>query len=150
MKRPKFEPRRIRLVGQQQVETAIAAVRNAPVDASRPLEVVIQEETRKRGLDANGYYWLRMGEIAKSAWLEGRQYNADCWHEYAKRSIMPDVVTTKDGIECSKWLELPDGSLTVISTTQLEKSFFAKFTTMVEAFGANLGVEFSADPRQFK
>jgi len=148
--RQKFEPLRLELRGPDQVERAIAVLKNAPLDDLKPLECLIQEPSRKRGLDANGYYWLRLGEIAKAAWLDGRQYNSDCWHEYAKRNIMPDVVVTKDGEVRSKWVELPDGTLAVISTTELEKGFFAKYTTMCEAFGANLGVEYSADPRQQK
>ena len=148
MQRQKFEPRRILLRATKHIELAIAVLRHLPIDDLRPLEFLVQEQSRKRGLDANAYYWLRIGEIAKSAWLEGRQYNADCWHEYAKRNIMQDTVTTKDGAERSKWIELPDGTLTVISTTELEKKCFAAYTTMCEAFGASLGVEFSSDPRQ--
>lgn len=148
MNRQKFEPRRILLRGAEQVERAIAVLRNVPLDDLRPLEFLVQEPSRKRGLDANAYYWLRIGEIAKSAWLEGRQYNSDCWHEYFKRNIMPDTITAKDGTERSKWTELPDGSMTVISTTELEKACFATYTTMCEAFGASLGVEYSSDPRQ--
>lgn len=147
MTRQKFEPRRILLRGPEQVERAIAVLRNVPLDNLKPLEFLVQEPSRKRGLDQNGYYWLRLGEIAAFAWLNGRQFNSDCWHEYFKRNVMPDTITTKDGVERSKWIELPDGTLTVISTTELEKACFAIYTTMCEAFGASLGVEYSADPR---
>ncbi len=150
MKRQKFETRRIELREHKQVERAIEALIAAPLDNLNPLEFLLQEKPKKRGLDQNGYYWLRLGEIAKAAWLDGRQYNSDCWHEYSKRNIMPDEIADKDGVKRSKWVELPDGSLTVISTTELEKVCFAQYTTMVEAFGASLGVEFSADPRQHR
>lgn len=150
MKRAKFETRRIVLCGKDQIANAKSLLGNVPIYTDSPLELLIQEQSKKRGLDANAYYWMRLGEIAKSAWLDGHQYNADCWHEYAKRNIMPEVVTTKDGEQRSKWAELPDGSLTVISTTELEKGCFANYTTMCEAFGASLGVEYSADPRQYR
>lgn len=127
-------------------ESAIALIRNLPLDDKRPMMVTVQDFKRQRGLDANAYYWLRLGEIAEQAYLEGKRYNSDCWHEYAKRMLMPDEVTLKDGTVCSKWVELPDGSLTVVSTSQLERKCFSEYTTIVESFGSNLGVHFSERP----
>ena len=145
MTRAPFEKYTARLVGEVQRESAIARLKSAPIDPKKPLEMILREEVKTRGLDANGYYWLRLGEIAEQAC--NSRYNSDCWHEYAKRNIMEEEVTNKDGIQISKWTELPDGTLTVISTTQLEKVCFANYVTMIEAFGANLGVRFSANPR---
>lgn len=143
-KREKFQTRNIILAGESQKELAEAMIRNAPLG----IEIVAREIVKARGLDANGYYWLRLGEIANQAWLNGRQFSSDCWHEYAKRNLMPEEVTTKDGATRPKWLETPDGVLTVISTTQLERRCFADYTSAVEAFGASLGVLFSANPRE--
>lgn len=142
MTRPKFQTRSIILQGDTQRATVEALARNVPLG----VEVVFREPVKARKLDQNGYYWMRLGEIAEQAWFNGRRFNADCWHEYAKRNLMPGVITTKDGVERSKWLETPDGDLTVISTTQLERKCFAEYTTAVEAFGASLGVMFSANP----
>jgi hypothetical protein len=127
-------------------ESAIAMIRNLPLSEDKPLMVTVAPFAKVRGLDANAYYWLRLGEIADQAWLEGRQYSAEIWHEYARRNIMPEQVTTKDGETRSKWAELPDGTLSVISTTQLEKRSFADYVTSVEAFAAALGVQFSERP----
>lgn len=121
-----------------------AMISNAPDG----IEIVAREPVKVRGLDANGYYWLRLGEIAEQAWFAGKQFNTDIWHEYCKREIMPDTITTKDGEERSKWIDMPKGLPVVISTTQLDKKSFAEYTTAVEAFGASLGVLFSANPRQ--
>jgi hypothetical protein len=145
MKRQKFEPRKILLRGELQREGALALIRNLPADDKHPLEILVREEVKARKLDQNGYYWLRLGEIAEQAWFNGRQFNSDVWHEYAKRHLMPEEITTKDGELRSKWIETPDGSATPISTTQLERKCFADYTTAVEAFGASLGVQFSAD-----
>lgn len=147
-RRDKFATRKFLLGADKVRDQVMAVVRNLPIDPLRPLEVVVQEEPRKRGLDANAYYWLRLGEAAEQCWLEGRSYNADTWHEYLKRNVMADEIVTKDGERRPKWIEMPDGALTVISTTQLEKACFFEYTTMCEAFFANLGVRFSADPRQ--
>lgn len=147
MPKVKFKQIKILLRTRRQVESLLSIVPHLPLDESHPLEVVIREEVKGRGFDANAYYWLRLGEIAEQAWFNGRQYISDVWHEYCKRHIMPDEITTKDGEIRSKWTETPDGELTVISTTVLEKSSFHEYTTAVEAFGASLGVKFSANPR---
>lgn len=148
MIRPPFSTRRIRLVGETQRETALALLRNLPVDESKPLEVVFREEIKARGLDANGYYFLRVGEMADQVWFNGKQYSKDVWHHYLKVNVMPEEITTKDGESRSKWIESPDGSMVVISTTQLERKCFAEYTTACEAFGASLGAIFSEDPRK--
>lgn len=144
--RPKFEQRKFRLVGELQLRSVMALLPNLPLDAAKPLEIIIREEVKARKLDQNAYYWLRLGEISAQAWIGGRQFSADTLHEYAKREIMPEEITTKDGEVRSKWEMLPNGERTVISTTLLERGCFADYTTAVEAFGAELGVQFSANP----
>jgi len=148
MTRPTYQTRVIYLAGELQRETAMAMIKNAPLDPDKPLELILHERSKVRGLDQNGLYWLRLGEIAEQAWQGGRQYNSDVWHEYARRELMPETITTKTGEVRSKWIEMPDGTLTVISTTQLERRCFAEYTTIVEAFGAGLGVAFSVNPRE--
>ncbi|MDB5822207.1 MAG: hypothetical protein JWR21_911 [Herminiimonas sp.] len=148
MTRQKFTTRTITLVSAVQIDTALAVIPNLPIDAKRPLELVIREQVKVRGLDANGYYWLRLGEIAEQAWFHGRQFSKEVWHEYCRQNLMPESITTKDGEVRSKWLESPDGSPVVISTTLLERGCFAEYTTAVEAFGGSLGVMFSANPNE--
>ena len=134
--------------GELQRDIAIAILQKIPLDNDRPIEVVFREEVRQRGLDANGYYFMRLGEIADQAWLHDRQYSKDVWHDYCKKYLMPEMVTTKDGEIISKWVESPDGSMVVISTTQLDRKCFSEYTEICEAFGANLGVMFSANPNE--
>lgn len=142
--RDKYRTRSIILLADQQREIACAAVRNAPDG----VEVVIREPVKARGLDQNGLYWLRLGEIADQAWLGGRQYIKEVWHHYAGINIMPEQIVTRDGETRSKWVEVPSGDPIVISTTALERRCFAEYTTAVEAFGAQMGVMFSANPRE--
>lgn len=131
---------------EQQKELLVNKISHLPVDSDRPIQVTISEEVKVRGLDQNGYYWLRLGEVSAQAWSAGRQYSSDVWHEYCKRNVMPDQVETKNGEMVSKWIESPDGQAIVISTTELSKKQFAEYTEMCEAFGAGLGVMFSARP----
>ena len=148
--RPKYATSIVRLVGPLQVQTAIAKIQNAPLDESSPLEVVIREEVKVRGLDQNGLYWKRLGEIAEQAWFNGRQFNSDTWHYYAKTHLMPEEITTKDGEVRSKWEETPDGKLEVISTARLDRKCFSEYTHIVEAFGASLGTQFSANQQEIR
>lgn len=140
--RPKFPTRQILLRSQQQVDTLLFLIPNLPLDAENPLEVLIREAVKQRGIDQNGLYWRRIGDIAEQAWLKGRQYSKEVWHEYLARNEMPEEIVTKDGEMRSKWEESPDGAMTVISTSRLSKGSFAEYTEAVEAFGASLGVKF--------
>jgi len=146
--RQKFLTRSILLRSDVQVYTVNALIKQVPLDPDKPIEVLIREQPRQRGLDQNGLYHLRLDEIEAQGWFHGKQFAHELWHIYCGKKIMPEIITTKDGEERSKWIELPDGELTVISTTQLEKKCFADYTTAVEAFGADLGVHFSARPNR--
>jgi len=145
-KRLKFQTRTIKLIGEPQRDASVAVIRNVPVGAG--LEVVVREEVRARGLDQNGLYWLRLGEISEQGWLDGKRYSKEAWHHYAGQNLMPEIVTPNDGAQRSKWIEVPKGEPVVISTALLERKFFSQYITIVEAFGAaDLGVLFSANPR---
>ncbi len=145
--RPKIPKFLTLIVSERQKEILAAKIMNLPVDLDNPIQVDIGEKPKSRGLDQNAYYWKRMSEISEQEFSNGRQYAADIWHEYCKRHVMPDRVETKSGEVVSKWIEMPDGQVVVISTTELSKKQFAQYTEMCEAMGAELGVMFSANPR---
>ena len=140
----RYSSRSIILAGDQQKDLACAAIRNAPDG----IECLLREPVKARGLDQNGLYWLRLGELAEQAWFGGRQYGKEVWHHYCGIHVMPETIVTKDGETRSKWEEVPDGDAVVISTTKLERRCFAEYTTAVEAFGASLGVQFSANQNE--
>ena len=148
MKRPPFETRTFRLVGADQRARLIALVENLPLDAAKPLEVVIREEKKKRTPDQNALYWSGpLREIAEQAWVRGRQYSADVWHEHLKREFLPDPDRAdcdyshiKDGYV--KWSAMPNGSRVLIgSTTGLTVRGMAAYLEQVYAYGASLGVQ---------
>jgi len=122
---------------------------NLPLDEENPIQIAISEKTKSRGLDQNGLMWKRIGEISSQGWINKRQYSKECWHKYLKDNEMPEEVELKDGTICSKWIEQIDGSMETISTTELSARFFSKYITIIEAFGAGIGVMFSANPREF-
>lgn len=154
MKREKFNPRTIRLIGAVQRDAALAALTHAPIDPEHPLEILIREEKKTRRLDQNALMWVGpLADIADQAWVEGRRFSAEVWHEHFKREYLPEDDDpergdlTKDGYR--KYDVTPAGERVLVgSTTQLTVKGFARYLTQVEAEGASLGVQFSANPRE--
>lgn len=143
--RQNFKTITVNLLGRAQLDHLLALLASVPLGETNPLEVVIRERVRKRNNGQNALYWKRLAEIAEQAFVDGKSYDADTWHHYCTRYIMPDTVLTKDGEVRSKWIDTPHSEVRVISTTQLETGFFAQYTEMVEAYGASLGVCFQAN-----
>jgi len=136
-----------RLINAGTMMSASAMLHNLPLDGS--FEAVFRPYVRKRRDEANALYWVRLAEISSQAWLQGKQYTPEIWAEYMKAQYLPEVFTegeTLDGYQ--KYAEMPDGSIKMIgSTTRLTTRGFNNYLTQVEAFGAELGVRFSAEER---
>lgn len=98
-------------------------------DQQEPLCVTVSCHKRKRSVEQNKRYWKVLNEIASQAWVDGKQFGAEAWHEYFKRELI--------GLE-----DLPGGGVCGISTTTLNVSDFCDYMTKVEACAAtDLGVE---------
>lgn len=131
-------------------EVAIAAIRNAPEDNDKPIEVLIREQVKARKPDQNSLMWAGpLKDIEEQAYVDGRQYSATVWHEHFKREYLPedfDPELCKEGYR--KWDYTPKGDRVLVgSTTQLTVKGFAEYLTKVEADGANMGVLFHVNPR---
>lgn len=136
----------IRLVGKPQVEVAINALQNAPIDSQHPLEVIIRKEQTSRSLSANALMWAGpLNDIAQQAWVHGRQYSALVWHEYFKEQFLPklhDPEITKEGYK--KYEETPEGKRILVgSTSKLTKLGFSNYMEQIYSYGASLGVKFT-------
>lgn len=149
-KRNKIEKVIVLIRSEQQKELLAKKISNLPVDCDRPIQIVISEQTKARGLDQNGLMWKRIGEISEQAFINKRKYDKECWHKYLKDNEMQEDVELKDGTICSKWIEQIDGSMAVISTTLLSARCFSEYIMIIESFGASLGVMFSANPREYE
>lgn len=150
MNRQPFQQRTFRLVGIEQRDRLLALVGNLPLDAVKPLEVVIREEKKKRTLDQNALYWSGpLADIAEQAWAYGRQYCDKAWHDEFRKLYLPDdkrpgfdQTHVKDGYE--KWIIGVSGEPVLIgSTTELTVKGMSVYLEQVYAHGANLGVQFS-------
>lgn len=152
--RSAFKTRTITLYAELQRNTLMAIIPNLPLSDDKPLEVVIREPVKVRKPDANARMWAGpLRDIAEQAWVNGRQFSAEVWHEHFKREYLPDFdalefeLLTKEGYR--KWDIDPAGNRVLIgSTTQLTTRGFAAYLQQIEAEGASLGVMFSANPRE--
>lgn len=143
MDRQPFPQRRFLVRGQSQLDAVMAAARNLPIDPDKPIEVLIREEVKPRKLSQNALYWAGpLSDISAQAYVEGKLYTAEVWHEHLKEMFLPEVY---DEDMCrpgyAKWAIKPNGNRICIgSTGDLTVKGFALYLTQVEAFGANLGV----------
>ncbi|WP_369050490.1 recombination protein NinB [Burkholderia gladioli] len=116
----------------------VAFVRaNAKVFADRgePLRVIVTAEERQRNAAQNRLYWgAILRSIAEQAWVDGRQFDKDAWHEYFARLYgVADELT------------LPNGEIILRrkSTSQMSVGEFSTYLNQIQAYAANtLGVEF--------
>ena len=159
-KRPKVGISPIYLRGQSQVEFAVKAIRGVPLDSENPVEVLIREKPRQRGLTLNAAYWAGpLADIARQAWRNDRQYSAEVWHSGMKTLFLPDPdepdfdpAHVLDPEKYVKWVINPitDQRDCVGSTTQLTDAGMRIYLLKMEAFAAQeLGVRFTTrdEPR---
>ncbi len=100
----------------------------AMAQVGKPLGVMVAEHKARRSNPQNRLYWAVLNEIAANAWIDGRQYSAEAWHELYKRRFI--------GLE-----ELPDGSTAGISTATLSVPEFSEYVERVmQSAAEELGV----------
>lgn len=147
MERQKFQTRKILLRGESQRDAAAILLANLPLDPERPLELLVREEVKPRKLTQQAAMWLGpLKDIEEQAWIDGRQFSAEAWHEHFKREFLPEEYDPELCLEgYRKWDFMPSGRRVLVgSTTHLTVKGFAQYLTQVEAFGASLGVIYSA------
>jgi len=147
----KFTTRVIHLRGELQRNTLLSLIPNLPLDYDKPLTVTIEAFKEKRKPDHNAAYWSGpLKDIAEQTWIEGRQFSAVVLHEYFKEQFLPDDFIDDECLKGYQKYEFdPAGNRKLVgSTTMLTKKGFAIFMEQVMAFGASLGVLFSAKPNE--
>lgn len=151
-KRDKFQTRTIILAGESQRDLAIAMIKSAPLG----IEIVAREPVKARKQDQNALMWVGpLSDIANQAWVNGRQYSAEVWHEMFKREFLPDdsefptefmtAELVKNPDKYKKWdFTATNDRICIASTTDLTVKGFSLYLEQIYAYGANLGVMFSA------
>lgn len=151
MTRQPFTLRRVLLREQEQVERAIAVLRNVPLDPRKPLEFLVREEVKGRKLDQQGLMWAGpLADLEAQAWLERRQYSAEVWHEFCKKEFLPEEFDADLCLEnYRKWDIDPAGDRVLVgSTKMLTIKGMAQHITQIHALGGSLGVEFREPPQR--
>ena len=152
-KRQPFTTRKIFLRTEAQRATLHALIDSLPLDDRKPLEAVIREEVKARKPDQNALMWVGpLADIAEQGYVNGRTYSDVAWHEHFKAEFLPeefDPELCKEGYR--KYDYTPAGDRVLVgSTTQLTIKGFAQYLEQVIAFGANLGVQFHANPKEMR
>ena len=110
---------------------------NAQVFAEKgePLRVIVTADERKRNSEQNRFLWgVVYRDIAEQAWVNGRQFTKDVWHEHCARMF---------GV-CEE-MTLPNGEIIIKrkSTAEMSVGEFSIYMTQVQAYAAGeLGVQF--------
>lgn len=100
---------------------------------NKPLAVTVATHKDKRHNQQNRLYWQYLNQIAEQAMIEGKKFNAECWHEFFKMQFLGMV-------------DLPNGHKIGESTTKLNVTDFASYVNNIEAYAVTeLGVIFGAD-----
>lgn len=145
--RPAMQPRKFMLRDEKVRDSLLALVRNLPIDPLRPVEVVAREEVKARKPDQQALMFAGpLRDISEQAWFEGRQYSVEVLHEYCKRQFLPEEFDPEQCLEgFIKWDIDPSGERILVgSTKQLTVKGYSNYLEQVFAFGAALGVQFSA------
>lgn len=156
MKRDKFPTKSILLRSQHQLELACKTLMLSPIDEWHPLEFVVREQVKARTPDQNARMWAGpLRDIEAQAYIGGRTYRAEVWHEQFKKEYLPEnddpdlQFLAKDHEKYVKWDITPGGDRVCIgSTTQLSPRGFAEYMDKIYAYGASIGVQFSLSPRE--
>jgi hypothetical protein len=122
----------------------------APLDADRPLRMVIEEEPTDRTLEQNAAMWAGpLKDFAEQAFIEGRVFSARAWNGLLCEMFLPEVYDpelTKKNYE--KWAMAKNGQKILIgSTKELTHRGFAEYMREITQYGAEMGIRFSVNPR---
>ncbi|HFC8521401.1 TPA: recombination protein NinB [Neisseria subflava] len=102
------------------------------LESNAELEVCIRPYNSKRSIEQNRRLWKIYSKLADEAWVNGRRYSAETWHEYCKGMFL--------GYELKA---MPDGTevKTPISTTTLNTAEMTDYQNRLQAWAAgNFGL----------
>ncbi len=93
-------------------------------------ELILRPLKSKRSVDQNKRYWALLREIAAVAWVDGKRYSDQVWHEQFKQWFIG-----------SEEAAMPDGTtrLQGISTTKLSVQEFGDYMARIEHWAAEQG-----------
>jgi hypothetical protein len=109
----------------------------ACVESGNPLRVLVQQDEDDAFNYQVRYYWgITLKSICEQAWIDGKQFDKDTWHEFCCGCFLP-----------KKEIVMPDGEIVIrrhsIARGHISAKKMAKYTIEVEAWASSeLGVIF--------
>ena len=117
-------------VATKQMWGFVKANAAAMAQQGTPLAVTVVEHKAKRNTAQNARYWVLLGHIAEHAWVGGKRFSSETWHDFMRGKFI--------GFE-----EGPGGRLVPLKSSGLSVSEFAEYMTRVEAYATD---ELGLDP----
>ena len=114
-------------------------------EQGRFLQCVVSEYKASRSAESNAYMWVGLLKpISEQAWVGGRTYSDEVWHEQFKREYLPE--TNARGMD--KWEYLPNGDRSLVMGTQhLNKDEMTLYLNQVAEYATTvLGVHLPVNP----
>lgn len=91
------------------------------------LELCVRPLKSRRSLEQNRRLWKIYGVLAEQAWVNGRRFDAETWHEYCKGLFLGfNVYAMPDGTERK----------TPISTATLNTAEAAEYQNNIQSWAA--------------
>lgn len=89
----------------------------------------------KRTVPQNDRMWAQLTEVARQLDWHGQKYSPDDWKDYFMHAM-----------KRARWMPSEDGGMVPIGmrTSDLDKAEMGELMDLIEAFGAEHGVEFHA------
>jgi hypothetical protein len=118
---------------------------SAMATQGQPLEVQVRV-WKPRASDAQrALIWIVNEQIAQQAWIAGRRFDAETWHEQAKRELLPEE--TRKGVK--KWRFLPNGERELnMSTEHLDREEKTAYIDALMAYAGSLGVTIKVEAHE--
>lgn len=113
-------------------QNCIEAIQNLPANTDRPLQIIIQEDTRS--LAQNRMLWACLRDVSQQVVWYGKKLDSDSWKNIFSASLKGQE--TVPGI---------NGGFVVLgqSTSKMRVSEMRDLITLIHAFGAEHNVKFS-------
>jgi hypothetical protein len=116
----------------------------AMIEQQRFIAVRVYEWKPQASDAQRSLIWIVNQQIAEQAWIAGRRFEAEVWHEQLKRDHLPEE--TRKGVK--KWIVLPDGSRELrMSTEDLDREEKSVYIDQCIAYAASIGVEIVIEDR---
>lgn len=142
--------KRVFVINSEQSKYYAIQALKAISDYTKPLQVTIEPEKKRRSTAQNSLMWVSLlGDFSMQVDFDGKKFLPDIWHDQLKKQFLPETPGTEETLSgYKKWDEMPDGSLKMVGSTKLlTKLGMENYLNKCYAYGCELGINFTASPK---